>query len=118
MTRILDRTPLGRLLHAVSPAVADQYPIAVSLRELHRDMSGILKKLQIAGEYRVLTNRGAPWFLLIPIDETSWTSLLMAAPPQTSLAVASALYEERASGVGLPDTDAVVGDLRAARAEP
>ncbi len=66
--------------------------------------------MQVNREYRVITNRGAPSFLLIPIDPAAWTSLLAAAPPETEYEMEKArIYQ--ASGNELPDTDTVLNSL-------
>ncbi|MCW3030600.1 MAG: hypothetical protein JWM66_733 [Solirubrobacterales bacterium] len=102
--------PLMRLLDGVNPEVFGKDPQTIGLRDLQRDMSGVLKKLQATSEYRVLTNRGAPSFLLVPLDRNAWTSLLAAAPPQTEHEVQNARYAE-ATGERLPHTEDVVASL-------
>ena len=103
----LENKPLGRLLGGVNASVFAKRPHAVGLRDLQRDMSAVLGKLRSDNEYRVLTNRGVPCFLLIPIDPNAWSSLLAAAPPETE-------YEKEItekSGENahtLPDLDAVL----------
>lgn len=102
--------PLGRLLAGVHRDVFSKSPRTVGLRDLQRDMSTLLGKARTDNEYLVLTNRGAPSFLLIPIDPTAWTSLLAAAPPETEFELEKARRQER-SGEELPDTDAVIEGL-------
>ena len=104
-------TPLGRLLEGVHPDVFEKPPRTVGLRDLQRGMSTILQKLRIDREYRVLTSRGAPTFLLIPIDPNAWTSLLAAAPPEMEFELDKARKQEQ-SGDALPDTDAVLEEVR------
>jgi antitoxin (DNA-binding transcriptional repressor) of toxin-antitoxin stability system len=103
--------PLGRLLQGVSADVFTKAPATIGLRDLQRDMSSLLQKMLSNHEYRVLTNRGAPSFLLIPLDPTAWTTLLAAAPPQTAYEVEKAHKREQGGEV-LPDTDTVLARMR------
>lgn len=84
VSQLLDvlKTPLGALLGGVHPDVFGKKPRLVATRELARDMTYVLSGLQKDKQYAVLTNRGAPSFLLVPIDPESWTSLLAATAPQ------------------------------------
>jgi antitoxin (DNA-binding transcriptional repressor) of toxin-antitoxin stability system len=99
--------PLAKLLGGVNPSTFRKRPRTVGLRELQRDMARTLNKSRENNEYVVLTNRGAPSFLLIPLDRQAWTSLLAVAPPE-------ALYEqelaekEESEGHSLPSTDEVL----------
>jgi hypothetical protein len=102
--------PLGRLLEAVDLEVFSKRPRTAGLRDLQRDMSTLLQKLRVNREYLVLTNRGAPSFLLIPIDPQAWTSLLVAAAPDTDFEMDKARKQQEA-GAELPDTDAVLSAL-------
>jgi hypothetical protein len=99
--------PLARLLGGVHNEVFSKAPQTVGLRDLQRDMSSILQKLRVNRDYRVLTNRGAPAFLLIPIDPEAWTSLLVAAAPEHDFEMEKARKQQEADG-DLPDTDAVL----------
>lgn len=102
--------PLGRLLGGVCREVFSRRPQTLKLRDLQRDMSAQLGKLRVNKEYRVLTNRGAPSFLLIPIDPEAWTSLLAVAPPETEQELELA-WKQQLEGKELPDTDAVLRDV-------
>ncbi len=75
-------TPLGALLGGVRFQVFTKKPRLVPSRELARSMTEVLGSLQKEEQYAVLTNRGAPSFLIVPIDPESWTSLLVASAPQ------------------------------------
>lgn len=99
--------PLARLLEGVKSDVFGKRPRTIGLRDFQRDMSSILQKLRINQEYRILTNRGAPTFLIIPIDPDAWTSLLAAAAPETEYQLEMA-HKREESGEDLPDTDAVL----------
>lgn len=101
--------PLGRLLQAVNTDVFSRPPQTVGLRDLQRGMADILNKMRVNGEYRVLTSRGAPTFLLIPLDATLWPSLLAAAPPEIDFEREKARAQER-KGEPLPDLDTVLRD--------
>jgi len=84
MTNPLGRllnTPLAQLLRGVSPDVFDKTPTTVSMRDLSRDMASTLAKLRNEESYTVVTMRGAPSFLVIPIDPQAWSSLLVATAP-------------------------------------
>lgn len=105
-------TPLGRLLSGVNREVFRRRPKTLGIRELQRAMSTILQELRRNDEYVVLTNRGAPSFLLIPIDPTFWASLLVAAAPESDYELEKA-HRSEAQGNELPDTDSVIGALRA-----
>ncbi len=74
-------TPLAVLLGGVSPKVFSKPPREVSSRELARSMSETLGQLREGEEYAVLTNRGVPTFLILPIDPGSWMKLLLASSP-------------------------------------
>jgi antitoxin (DNA-binding transcriptional repressor) of toxin-antitoxin stability system len=84
VSRLTDmlNTPLGVLLGGVTPEVFSKKPRQVSTRELSRSMPEVLGSLRNDRQYVVLTNRGAPSFLIVPIDPQSWTSLLVATAPQ------------------------------------
>jgi prevent-host-death family protein len=102
--------PLGKLLGGVNREVFRQRPRTVGLRDLQRDMSATLSKARAENEYIVLTNRGAPSFLLIPIDPYAWTSLLASAAPETDFEVEKARKWEK-EGATLPDTAAILGSV-------
>jgi len=107
----LGKMPLGQLLEGgVHPDVFAKTPHTVGMRDLQHDMSSILHTVQGSREYRVLTHRGAPAFLLIPLDRAASTSLLAAAPPQTEYEVEKAHRREDQDD-SLPDTTAVLASL-------
>jgi antitoxin (DNA-binding transcriptional repressor) of toxin-antitoxin stability system len=108
----VENKPLGRLLGGVNASVFAKRPHAIGLRELQRDMSSVLGKLRTKNEYRVLTNRGVPSFLLIPIDPGAWSSLLAAAPPETEFEREIAADSER-TGRDLPNLDTVLEPIQA-----
>lgn len=103
--------PLGKLLEGVHADVFEKAPSTVGLRELQRDMSAVLSTLQKNREYRVLTNRGAPAFLLIPLDPTAWASLLAVPPRDIDYQIDDA-HKREGDGTILPDTRTVVASVR------
>jgi hypothetical protein len=108
----LESTPLGRLLGGVNARVFGKQPRVLGLRTLHRDMSTVLGKLRDDSEYRVLTNRGVPSFLLIPIDPNAWSSLLAAAAPDSQWMEERAARDEDNTSYPLSDLPAVLEPLR------
>ncbi len=73
--------PLTRLLRGVSRSVYAKPPITVGARMLQRDMATVLRKLRGEDQYAVLTMRGVPAFLLVPVDPNARSSLLAATAP-------------------------------------
>ncbi len=74
-------TPLGQLLGGIHESVFRKLPEEISTRDLARSMGEKFRKLRENGDYAVVTNRGIPSFLIIPIPEKSWMGLLMASTP-------------------------------------
>lgn len=103
--------PLVRLLQGVHADVFRKPPAKVGLRDLQRDMSSVLSTLRKNREYRVLTNRGAPAFLLIPLDPSAWASLLAVPQRDMDYQIDDA-HKREAAGESLPDTGAVVASVR------
>ncbi|MDQ6944937.1 MAG: hypothetical protein M3256_01410 [Actinomycetota bacterium] len=85
LSRLAD-TPLVQLLGGVSAHVFQKMPRTIGMRDLSRDMATTLAKLRTDESYTVLTMRGAPSFLLIPIDPQAWSSLLVATAPDAASA--------------------------------
>lgn len=85
LSRLAD-TPLGQLLGGVSERVFEKAPQTLGMRELSREMAMTLAKLRSDESYTVLTMRGAPSFLIIPIDPQAWSSLLVATTPDATTA--------------------------------
>jgi antitoxin (DNA-binding transcriptional repressor) of toxin-antitoxin stability system len=112
-----ENKPLGRLLAGVNAQVYDKVPRVLGLRDLQRDMSAQLKKLRKNGEYRVLTNRGVPSFLLIPIDPNAWSSLLAAAPPETEFEM-EMIHKSEQTGHTLPDLNTALEPVRDLLTDP
>ena len=80
----LANTPLAQLLGGVSAQVFEKMPQTIGMRDLARGMATTLAKLRSEESYTVLTMRGAPSFLLIPIDPQAWSSLLAATAPDAN----------------------------------
>jgi hypothetical protein len=78
----IGQSPLVRLLQGVHASVFDKEPRSIATRQLARNMSEELTKLSEQNEWAVLTNRGVPRFLLVPIDAGSWMQLLFATTPE------------------------------------
>jgi hypothetical protein len=76
------QSPLGQLLQGVRKTVFAKMPRQVSTRYLARSMPEVLGKLAQEEQYAVVTNRGVPRFLLVPIDQHSWMSLLASSAPE------------------------------------
>lgn len=74
-------TPLGHLLRGINSRVFSKMPHQVSTRELARSMSDQLGYLRKNEQYAIVTNRGMPAFLVLPIDPKLWMNLLVAAKP-------------------------------------
>lgn len=81
----LTNTPLAQLLGGVSARVFEKMPQTIGMRDLSRGMATMLGKLRSDETYAVLTMRGAPSFLLVPIDPQAWSSLLVATAPDASM---------------------------------
>jgi len=99
--------PLTRLLQGVSGHVFAKPPATVGARTLQRDMAAVLRKLRDDDQYAVLTMRGVPAFLLVPVDQNAWSSLLAATAPDLTYE-ANAVAKAEAAGQGLRSADEVL----------
>jgi hypothetical protein len=77
-------TPLGHLLNHVNDEVFTQMPSTWSIREFVQDYAKLLTRLAEDQRYVILTHRGVPRFLLIPLDLDEFTSLIVASASQFS----------------------------------
>lgn len=83
-------TLLEQLLQGVDEQAATELPRRVSTRDLSRNTADVLARLHREPRSAVITYRGVPSFLLVPIDRGKLSSLLLSISPQLDADIADA----------------------------
>jgi len=94
-----DANPVMQLIQGVSEKASDQVPWRISTRDLSRHTTRFLARLQEGHRTAVITYRGVPSFLVIPIARDDLFSLFLGDAPELR-EDHKAAREELASGEG------------------
>jgi prevent-host-death family protein len=81
---------------------------AIGIRELGRSLSAVVREIRETGEPTVVTDRGRPVVLMVPIDEAQLEDFVLANAP-AFVASMRAAEDELAAGQTRPLQEAIKG---------
>ncbi len=71
-----------RLLRVAEKTVVDQIPHRVTMRDLSRETPKVLSQIRASNSTAIVTYRGVPSFLVVPINPDEFSALLLASAPE------------------------------------
>jgi len=99
---VVEATPnlIARLLQGAGRKVAERVPWRISTRDLSRHTTKVLAKLHKDQRAAVITYRGLPSFLVLPIDRNDFLTFLLSHSPELEEDDEEAARAELAEGKG------------------
>jgi hypothetical protein len=77
-----DVSPIAQLVQGISEKTSDRMPWRISTRDLSRHTTKVLTKLQEDQRAAVITYRGVPAFMVLPIDQSDVFTLFLSNAPK------------------------------------